>query len=184
VIRQKFRLLGILLGILVVAGCAANKQSLRPDATPQLTEGYVGVAAYGQGAFAIVLTDEKTGVQHSVPLEKGSAGASTRFTVYSLPPGTYRISEWFRYDAALQVRVGGKSVDGTPLASPFPVAPGKLTVIGQFVVNVDNQVAGYQMTRETFGIRPVPVGDADVQAWVERSYPKFSSLPFVCVYCR
>jgi hypothetical protein len=185
------------LALALALGCVGLRPPVATNAAPVAGSGYVaGVFHVDEKSdfatgFALGILDGK-GREYVIPFSydgRSRRAAEGSVSLTALPPGDYRVSTWYLYDAFQTVKARGAIRRGHPLAQPFAVAPGAVVVLGRFTgsyvskLDVAMAIAGWVSGTHRWSLCPQPLGADEALAAVHGRYPAFAQAPLSCLLC-
>lgn len=173
----------VVLGAMVLGGCAAPLRPLVAGSGPDAASGFLALdytTDKDAGAF-FQLVDDK-GATRDLILRTGvrAAGSDRETAVYSVPPGVYQLTRWQTVTAP---RHGKAFPAGIPLTRRFVVQPGRVVYVGEFKMSVEILDAdGFSYRwRVTVHSKAIPADEA--LARTRTAYPAFAGAPVECLVC-
>lgn len=169
-----------------LAGCASVIPTVQSDSGPDKTSGYLAgsFSRISTGGVAFVVVDEKTGQEYEMSLGetgKWAKDVKDSVMVIKLPPGQYRIAEWFTFATLTREKNKKTAVRNPALSSIFSVAPGEVLYLGNLGVQGTPLSVGSMLKWHT--ITSKPVATVDARRHFIAAYPLFNDTKFACKLC-
>ncbi|HYU09433.1 MAG TPA: hypothetical protein VEK77_08645 [Gemmatimonadales bacterium] len=170
--------------ILQLSACVSVQQTVRADAAPVPTAGYVaGSFTTDKGsAFGFGLVNTETGEDYVMPFGQERNMPSVRdneLGMIQLPPGNYKIAYWVTYATLTKQREVKKAIDNPVFGAPFTVAPGAVVFLGSFSTRTDF----FPYRRAEWSFRANRISRREAKDMFAKTYPRFADLPFSCRLC-
>ncbi len=179
------------LSILMLSGCATNRQSFQPimesRQSPAMSSSYVaGMFSRewdsGKTSFGLGIVNTATAEEYVMPFGASRilmGNVVDETAMIQLPPGEYRIAYWLNYstkDLAPITRtdIPADSVSGLP----FTLAPGEVVFLGSYVAKKERS-NGSDQTR----VRHQRLTLQSARKSLSISYPAFASQTMSCPSC-
>lgn len=183
----------VLVGLVVLAGCASVQERVPTNAVPTPGLGYVGghFTSVSRLVTGFLLVNTKT--QKAVVLsfsgnslrnDRGGAAG-----LIAVPPGTYRISDHIAFNKMVGPLGAAGNQWPIPLweiSQEFVVQANKVVFLGKFNGHTDialGEKFGKAVTRGTTLISYVKGTTGEAKQIIDTAYPAFSSLPLTCIMC-
>ncbi len=165
----------------VLTGCVSPEPLVAPASKPDPSSGYVGgifskadgrlielKEIHSHNKYGLQLFDEN---DHSSGMRMAGDDSPEFVRLIAVPPGTYHLEDWFNYDTTFNKRNGAPTdFPDSWKSMEFEVKPGRVTVIGRFIVSIDSTGNGFLTT-----IRRAPITAAEAASAVTARYPNFPS---------
>ncbi|WP_155632635.1 hypothetical protein [Burkholderia cepacia] len=160
------------------------------DSTVDGKFGYIASAArskYGNGYVLYVENvdskEERTfQLIEAYPINRVFDDVNTppHINMIKVPPGTYALTGWAAYGWGFHDKNAGRKFDPqSTIAEPFPVAPGSVVFLGDFVT--DNHVASVLTMK--YQIIPQSIDIDSARNEFINAYPAFKDAIFICKLC-
>lgn len=178
------------LAILMLSGCASNRQTfepiMEPRQSPAMSSGYVaGMFSReweGRTSFGLGIVDTATAEEYVMPFGRTRAlpnDVVDEIAMIQLPPGAYRIAYWLNYSTRELEQITRTDIAADPASGlSFTLAPGEVVFIGSYVAKKERSV-GSDQTR----VRHQRLTLRSARRSLANSYPAFASQPMSCPSC-
>lgn len=181
------RYFGLLLGALVLSGCASIHPAVENTAEPVATSGYVsgGFTRNKGNGFAFIVRSLDSDKEYGMSLGEDSAmpsEVSNQVVAIALPPGRYSITQWVAYATLTKEKMKTSPVTNEHLSTPFTVKAGGVVYLGDFSI-LTTRTYSYPTTYTNWSIRPQPLTTAQARRKFFAAYPKFDLLTVDCHLC-
>jgi hypothetical protein len=178
------------LSILMLSGCASNRQTfqpiMEPRQTPAMSSGYVaGMFSrewQGKTSFGLGIVNTATAEEYVMPFGKARAlpnNVVDEIAMIQIPPGEYRIAYWLNYSTRELAQITRTDIAGDSMGgSPFTLAPGEVVFIGSYVAKKERS-DGSDQTK----VRHQRLTLRSAQKSLASSYPAFATQAVSCPSC-
>lgn len=182
------RYLGLLLGALVLSGCASIHPAVDNTAAPVATSGYVagGFSRNKSNGFAFIIRSLDSDKEYGMSLGEDSALPSevdNQVVAIALPPGRYEIAQWMTYATLTKEKIKTSPMTNKYLAAPFTVKAGSVVYLGDFSLQT-TRTYSYPTTYTNWSIRPQQLTTSLARRKFYATYPKFDQLTVECRLCQ
>lgn len=178
------------LSILVLSGCASNRQTFQPIVEPRqspaMSSGYVaGMFTReweGRTSFGLGIVNTATAEEYVMPFGRPRAlpnDVVDEIAMIQLPPGAYRIAYWVSYSTRELQQITRTDIAPDSMGgSPFTLAPGELVFIGSYVARKErsNGAGETKVRHQRLTLR-------SARKSLANGYPAFASQAMSCPSC-